>query len=220
MITHSKPDAQGNYEIRDQLGRKMGDAYRTKTGFGYLPGGATQPQHFNTMAALKASLLQSPEKAGNRFSFGPREEMTPLVKDKATIHVARFPIVDATITDPLKKFFGLGWVFERIDGTFDRAHNQMDGWNKHSNFPTLDAVMTSIVSFEDSPEKIWACFDDLVGRLSPENLCCDGEISRSQVKRRYNQIMREWKVLEKKLGRRVDMQEAEAHCYKNAFADA
>lgn len=47
---------------------------------------------------------------------------------------------------------------------------------------------------------------DFIGlscRLSPENLCCDGEISQTEVDRRYNQIMREWRKLEKEFGRAV-----------------
>ena len=46
-------------------------------------------------------------------------------------------------------------------------------------------------------------FLDLACRLSPENLHCDGEISRAQANQRYRQIMREWKVLEKEVGRKV-----------------
>ncbi len=46
-------------------------------------------------------------------------------------------------------------------------------------------------------------FRDLSCRLSPENLHCDGEITRAQAQRRYNQIMKEWKALEKKAGRKV-----------------
>ena len=51
---------------------------------------------------------------------------------------------------------------------------------------------------------------DFIGlscRLSPENLCCDGEISDAEVDRRYNQIMREWRKLEKEFGRDVGDEE-------------
>jgi len=48
-----------------------------------------------------------------------------------------------------------------------------------------------------------ARFVDLAGRLSPENLSCDGELSRGQVKARYAAIMKEWKALEKEAGRTV-----------------
>lgn len=53
-----------------------------------------------------------------------------------------------------------------------------------------------------SPE-LTRAFSDLSCRLSPENLHCDGEITRAQAQRRYNQIMKEWKALEKKAGRKV-----------------
>lgn len=50
-------------------------------------------------------------------------------------------------------------------------------------------------------------FRDLACRLSPENLNCDGEISRTQAQVRYIQIMREWTALEKKAGRKVSKSE-------------
>ena len=46
-------------------------------------------------------------------------------------------------------------------------------------------------------------FLGLVNRLSPENLACDGECSKREVGRRRAAIMREWRALEKKVGRRV-----------------
>ena len=46
-------------------------------------------------------------------------------------------------------------------------------------------------------------FDNLLGRLSPENLHCDGEISAAQARKRLTVIRREWKALEKTLGRKV-----------------
>jgi len=51
--------------------------------------------------------------------------------------------------------------------------------------------------------RIMVSFSDLVNRLSPENLHCDGEISRAEARRRYRRIMDEWKHLEKQLGRKV-----------------
>lgn len=38
-------------------------------------------------------------------------------------------------------------------------------------------------------------------RLSPENLSCDGELSRTEVRRRYNRLMSEKKALIAELGR-------------------
>lgn len=50
-------------------------------------------------------------------------------------------------------------------------------------------------------------FSVLNFRLEPENLSCDGEISMTAQKRRYAVIMREWKSLEKQVGRKVTQDE-------------
>lgn len=52
-------------------------------------------------------------------------------------------------------------------------------------------------------------FVDLCGQLSPENLSCDGELSRSQVDARRAQINRQWRDLETQAGRRVSEAEAD-----------
>ena len=44
-------------------------------------------------------------------------------------------------------------------------------------------------------------FSELLCRLSPENLHCDGEISVSEANRKYKKLMNQWRNLEKKLGR-------------------
>jgi len=49
----------------------------------------------------------------------------------------------------------------------------------------------------------------LVNRLSPENLCCDGEISKTQVNKRYRKIMQEWREIEKEVGRKISEDEVE-----------
>ncbi len=54
---------------------------------------------------------------------------------------------------------------------------------------------------------LFPSFDSLCCRLSPENLCCDGEISRAETNRRAAQIKREWKALEKQLGGTVTMED-------------
>lgn len=43
-------------------------------------------------------------------------------------------------------------------------------------------------------------FVQLANKLSPENLHCDGEISRSQAAQRKRQIEAEWRQLEKEAG--------------------
>lgn len=57
-------------------------------------------------------------------------------------------------------------------------------------------------------------FINLVCRLSPENLTCDGECSPWEVKQRQNQIFREWRELERQAGRTVTVEEIESLLYK------
>lgn len=52
-------------------------------------------------------------------------------------------------------------------------------------------------------------FINLVCRLSPENLTCDGECSPWEVKQRQSQIHREWRELERQAGRTVSYEEIE-----------
>jgi hypothetical protein len=51
-------------------------------------------------------------------------------------------------------------------------------------------------------------FQSLASQLSPENLHCDGEITRAQAQRKYRAIMKRWRALEKALGRKVSEDEA------------
>ena len=52
-------------------------------------------------------------------------------------------------------------------------------------------------------DEIMQKFSRLCSRLSPENLHCDGEISKSQANTRYKQIRREWRDLEAECGSKV-----------------
>jgi hypothetical protein len=55
-------------------------------------------------------------------------------------------------------------------------------------------------------------FLDLACGLSPENLSCDGTISRAAMQKKYNRLMKEWHALEKQFGRNVSESEVwEAH---------
>jgi hypothetical protein len=47
-------------------------------------------------------------------------------------------------------------------------------------------------------------FGNLANALSPENLHCDGEISNAEAARKRTQIMRQWRALEARAGRKVD----------------
>jgi hypothetical protein len=48
-----------------------------------------------------------------------------------------------------------------------------------------------------------AWFHGLRSELSPENLCCDGEASRSQINNKLRDINACWSELENRLGRKV-----------------
>ena len=50
-------------------------------------------------------------------------------------------------------------------------------------------------------------FLTLACRLSPENLCCDGEISAAQARRKAKVLNRQWKELEGEVGRKVSEDE-------------
>ena len=52
-------------------------------------------------------------------------------------------------------------------------------------------------------------FLGLSSKLSPENLSCDGELSRDEINKKYNDIMCEWEELESIYGRQVDPDEVE-----------
>jgi hypothetical protein len=59
-------------------------------------------------------------------------------------------------------------------------------------------------------------FLSLAGRLSPENLYCDGECTQAEAKVRYNRIMKEWRDLEKEAGFTVTVDEVENAWIANA----
>lgn len=50
-------------------------------------------------------------------------------------------------------------------------------------------------------------FARLASALSPENLACDGELSRRQVAARHRRLTAEWKALEAEVGRAVTEEE-------------
>lgn len=54
-----------------------------------------------------------------------------------------------------------------------------------------------------------AKFESLASRLSPENLSCDGELSRTAVAQKERRLLAEWAVLESEVGHKVDIQAIE-----------
>ena len=56
-------------------------------------------------------------------------------------------------------------------------------------------------------DKLLKKFLDIALSLEPENLTCDGELPQSEVRRKYNSLTKEWKKLEKQVGRTVTQEE-------------
>lgn len=71
--------------------------------------------------------------------------------------------------------------------------------------------MTKWAGRADAPisEAVRERFIALEARLSPENLSSDGEASRAEQRRRLAEIRREWKVLEREVGRTVEAAEVD-----------
>lgn len=67
----------------------------------------------------------------------------------------------------------------------------------------------------ETENELMNALGDLCGELSPENLSCDGELSRTGINTKLRAIKGEWKEIEKKLGRKVSEYEAEDHWMKN-----
>ena len=57
------------------------------------------------------------------------------------------------------------------------------------------------------PDRLWEMFSDLSDRLSPENLHQDGEISVEEAEEKYDELMMEWRRLEKIIGLEVSEDE-------------
>jgi len=64
-------------------------------------------------------------------------------------------------------------------------------------------------------EECQSWFIQLVSELSPENLSCDGELSRGQVQAKLRTIKAEWKELEEIYGEPVSEDQAENWMFKS-----
>lgn len=61
----------------------------------------------------------------------------------------------------------------------------------------------------ETEDELMNALDHLSAELSPENLSCDGELSRTTINQKLRAIRGEWKEIEKKLGRKVSEDEIE-----------
>ena len=60
-------------------------------------------------------------------------------------------------------------------------------------------------------------FEFLVGELSPENLHEDGEISNRQAYQKEKKLMKQWRLVEKELGRKVTEDEIWKHSESGTY---
>ena len=67
----------------------------------------------------------------------------------------------------------------------------------------------------ETEKELWTALCNLSSELSPENLSCDGELSRTRINEKLRAIRGEWKEIEKKLGQKVSEYEAEDYWMKN-----
>jgi hypothetical protein len=65
----------------------------------------------------------------------------------------------------------------------------------------------------ETEKELMVALEELCNELSPENLFCDGEISRSAAMKKASALRAEWKEIEKKLGRKVSEEEVEARWF-------
>ena len=63
--------------------------------------------------------------------------------------------------------------------------------------------MKTTTAFAKLPDDIKKQFEDLVCRLSPENLSCDGEITRSEANAKFVRLTAKWEKLERQIGFKV-----------------
>lgn len=76
---------------------------------------------------------------------------------------------------------------------------QENDWRKMFNKEPLRRPRT--------PEECKPLFGMLAGMLSPENLCCDGELPYRQVQAKARRLNKAWMELEEIFGREVDESE-------------
>ena len=60
-------------------------------------------------------------------------------------------------------------------------------------------------------------FEFLVGALEPENIYEDGEISVEEGDLKYEQLMKQWRLVEKELGRKVTEDEIWKHSESGTY---
>lgn len=97
--------------------------------------------------------------------------------------------------------------------SFERWATGCGKWERQAGPPVgwieaLDAFrMPSKITPEMQKE-----FNCILAEMEPENLFCDGEMSREQAMARMGELLGKWETLEKELGRKVTQAEALEFC--------
>ncbi len=103
-----------------------------------------------------------------------------------------------------------------------KAHKVGGIWRCHPSLCTpvtaggepvrSEPALTIPGNVQRSEEDLMRAIDICFCNLSPENLTCDGELSRTESNRRYRGLMRQLKTLFRELGREVTEDEAYKYC--------
>ena len=70
-------------------------------------------------------------------------------------------------------------------------------------------IFDKTVQLPSTEEELMLALEQLSGEFSPENLSCDGELSRTAINKKFRAIKAEWKEVERLLGRKVSNDEVE-----------
>lgn len=104
------------------------------------------------------------------------------------------------------------YLLERDGKTYKATPDKMKKIQDQNQRPQITALQRRVkygqlfdptTKYPETETECQVWFDTLRCELSPENLCCDGEASRSQIAAKRRDISECWKELEKIVGRRV-----------------
>ena len=86
--------------------------------------------------------------------------------------------------------------------------------NHMANRLRYRSIFDKSAKMPETESECMTWFEMICNDLSPENLHCDGEISRSAAMTKYRHLKAEWREVEKIIGRKVSEEEVENLMYK------
>lgn len=140
----------------------------------------------------------------------------PAIKEVSDFKVrvdGKFVVVDFTFDQRENMVMDVENIRDNSGKELDLDDNEIDDLiedvekvyiGKRSNKVALTPYMKSS---NELPDDIKRKFQSLANQLSPENLAADGERPMSEVRKLHSRLMKEWKVLEKQVGRKVSESE-------------